>query len=137
MKCTLYHQNIPMIKMDLTLTPYTCEVKSAFALSILPDPVKYLQSPDGDLDLGCISVFLTNRIPHTIKCMSYLDLLQFLNLKDCDSHFSTEELPLFLASFLWHLELGDGISVYPNQTEYLCFTHQDERFPMVYRVSGK
>lgn len=135
MKCVLFYQNNPLIDLDLNITPYKCEVKSAFIRSSIPKEFDDLKSPDGDLDLGKLSGYLSERVPHTIRCMSKLDLLQCLSLQEFEGLFSEDEFPKFLSSFLWHLETGDGISVYPKQTEYLCFTEQDERFKMVYRIS--
>ena len=137
MKCILYNQNKPCIDIDLFITPYKCEAKSAFLICPISEKLNDICCPDGDIDLSKLSEYLSQRISHTIKCMKKLDLLQCLNLQSYEIMFSESELPLFLTSFLWHLETGDGIAVYPKQTEYLCFTESDERFKMVYRVSNK
>lgn len=133
MKCTLFYEDIPYVSLNLIITPYSCEVTSAFILKELPENLKFLYSPDGDIDLGDFSAYLSARISYTVKQMRETDLWQFLNL----CHQTEKILPYFLVSFLWHLETGDGISIYPNQTEYLYFADKHPIFQHVYRISAK
>ena len=135
MKCELYYQNKSIMDLNLEIGICGCTVNSYVITGTLPKILDFvIRYPDEAL--GVLSVFLSTRIPPKLQEMSDEQIIKLLNLSRFSYVFGRMEEYLFIPAFLWHLDMEDGISIYPKQAEYLCLAELDPRFRQVYRVGS-
>lgn len=141
MKCNMLYHDTCLCEIELDICPYSCFVRHVLPLpgkgSYLKEivPEDYQQTEDSVCNY--LTGFLSARIPKYMMELSDNEILEKLNLSHHAHQFGRMQSYLFILAFLEHLNMEDGIMIYPKEVEYLYFVDQDPRFDRVYRVVNK